>query len=403
MNAKRHAILFLIFLAILLIWRWSIAQDSSRRISKRYLEPAEKNPFPFEFQVAALRDSEYMDAVISLINSAQRTIDVSMFMAQEPKGSSALLLTALMNASRRGVRIRALFEDCVTDNFIWVSAINNCGGDAHLDDQNTKLHDKAIMIDGSLLIMGSHNWSNAALDKNKELSLILKSKPSAFIEWSKRFDVLFLQAQPFKIDTTIPEIIVPIAMTVDNNQLSKIHYISCRGRIVMDGDYFDAFNTLVLASAHSINAGMYYVSPRAIGKGNLLDPIMTHIQSKIDSGMLMTVIMDQMNINQEGEAFHENQESMRVLLRMGINSSFDRSDQTHHVKCVVGDSEVFLTGSHNWTVASIRFNKEVSFLGKSHEMGTVLTRYLKTLENLTPIAQSDTTRKCRVEDLITIH
>ena len=76
MNAKRHAILFLIFLAILLIWRWSIAQDSSRRISKRYLEPAEKNPFPFEFQVAALRDSEYMDAVISLINSAQRTIDV---------------------------------------------------------------------------------------------------------------------------------------------------------------------------------------------------------------------------------------------------------------------------------------------------------------------------------------
>lgn len=128
-----------------------------------------------------LRDREYLPYLIRVIEKARREIEASIFLIDPGRGAKQpvpVILKALQNAQKRGVRIRI-----ATDNIFW----NKPSGkrlreearqrdlSIEWDDKHTVLHEKTVRIDGRLTLLGSHNWTSASLLENHELSIALPS------------------------------------------------------------------------------------------------------------------------------------------------------------------------------------------------------------------------------------
>jgi phosphatidylserine/phosphatidylglycerophosphate/cardiolipin synthase-like enzyme len=109
--------------------------------------------------------------IIDLINSAQESIDIEVYVF-----SSRDVVDALERAKLRGVNIRIIIERNVVggENNEIYQELSSKGFDVRYASSFYKLtHAKFIIVDGKKVLVGSHNLSNSALYKNREASVIL--------------------------------------------------------------------------------------------------------------------------------------------------------------------------------------------------------------------------------------
>lgn len=146
--------------------------------------PALSGPLKIHQPEAAykLTGRDYYPELIKLIRNAQKSIYITMFIAtyhpDHPKSPSNKLLQELVNAHKRGVKVRVILEQKRTYshkeqyNDLAYLFLKDAGIQIYLDSPSTKLHDKLIIIDERIIIIGSHNWSKSALDRNRETSIV---------------------------------------------------------------------------------------------------------------------------------------------------------------------------------------------------------------------------------------
>ena len=112
------------------------------------------------------------DLIISNVNQAQKSIAVEMYLV-----TSEEMVSALKRAHDRGVDIRVILEKRViaNDNGKSYNDLSSYGVDVKWAAETFQLtHSKFLIIDNKKVIVGSHNWSNAALKKNREASVIIE-------------------------------------------------------------------------------------------------------------------------------------------------------------------------------------------------------------------------------------
>jgi len=106
-------------------------------------------------------------SVIGLIDEADTEILLSVFML-----SHAGILNALEEASERGVSVRIIVDD--------ESPVTEVkGAEVRICHFYKIYHSKFMVIDSSLILIGSHNFPGAAFKTNRELSLIYRSSELA--------------------------------------------------------------------------------------------------------------------------------------------------------------------------------------------------------------------------------
>jgi len=122
-------------------------------------------------------------AILENIQRATQSIDVAML----ELGDDALI-DALIVARNRGVKIRVLVDPGDFDKLVpvihkaphgvvnahGIQRLLQAGIDVHTfhtTDQQTILHEKAAIIDGNTLMVGSTNWTTKALRYNSETSV----------------------------------------------------------------------------------------------------------------------------------------------------------------------------------------------------------------------------------------
>jgi phosphatidylserine/phosphatidylglycerophosphate/cardiolipin synthase-like enzyme len=103
--------------------------------------------------------------ITALITGAHSTLDVY---AEELNDSAQE--DALIAAVRRGVRVRLV---CTGDGDV---AKLHAGGVQVVIDKKLYIHAKAVVMDGSVVFIGSENISATSLDKNREMGLILTDR-----------------------------------------------------------------------------------------------------------------------------------------------------------------------------------------------------------------------------------
>lgn len=116
-------------------------------------------------------DNKYCETVIKFIRDAQSEIRLCAYAwrwyIDEPEIPIQQLNIELYRARERGVKVR-----CLVDTAATAQMLRDIGFNVRYISTNRMLHTKAIGIDASTLVIGSHNLTKRASTDNYELSLL---------------------------------------------------------------------------------------------------------------------------------------------------------------------------------------------------------------------------------------
>lgn len=129
---------------------------------------------------------DYAKELVKLIDSANKCIDILMFdwriYKTDITNPVSEINHALVRASRRGVIIKALtnYENILV-------FLKSVGINGKLWKKSKIMHTKCVIIDQKIVVSGSHNFTNNAMNENFEVSIIHYDPTLA-----ERFSNLFL-------------------------------------------------------------------------------------------------------------------------------------------------------------------------------------------------------------------
>lgn len=124
------------------------------------------------------------EPLLALLAGARARIDVALLLAEPGFGPEPNpLLDAVVDAARRGVRVRLLLDGhldaerngAVADALNALAAREGLPLEARLDDAPRALHAKLVLVDGRAAYAGSMNWGRASALDNREAGLIVEN------------------------------------------------------------------------------------------------------------------------------------------------------------------------------------------------------------------------------------
>jgi len=94
------------------------------------------------------------------------------------------LIRELVNAKNRGVNVTVIIEyrthsGYMNDNLEAYNYLSANGVNVKLDNRSVTDHLKLVIVDGYIVYVGSHNWSESALYYNHETSVKIVSEEIA--------------------------------------------------------------------------------------------------------------------------------------------------------------------------------------------------------------------------------
>lgn len=153
--------------------------------------------FCYEAEVTDISGAKYFPAVKEALSKAEKSIDMVMYQVSlrpyDKTSQVYSLVDELIKAHKRGIKVKVILDqniDFVGEKGInrWVTEgknsrcfkiLKDAGIDVQYDDLTTYTHAKVLIIDNEIVIVGSANWSESALNKNFEVNTLIKSKELA--------------------------------------------------------------------------------------------------------------------------------------------------------------------------------------------------------------------------------
>jgi len=140
---------------------------------------------------------KYFEITLNEINNAQKSIHVYMYIIaiypNQPNSKSHQLVDALIEAKERGIGIQVVLDQNI--DFLdshsgsdWLSEgksriayeyLKSNGIPVYFDDAHQYTHNKVIIIDEEITILGSTNWTKTSLTRNNETNILIRSKEFA--------------------------------------------------------------------------------------------------------------------------------------------------------------------------------------------------------------------------------
>ncbi len=165
-----------------------------------------------------LTPDNYIDVVVDFIKTARRTIcfQNQSFGTKTIGGRYRELLDALLVKQKEGVDLRIIFRSFGgADDRDVISNAKDFGFETKRIRKQKNCHTKGIVIDGEAVLMGSHNWTTAGTNFNRDASLIFYDRDIAkFFE--TLFDYDWERIGPAKIDESVP----PPILVMPGNEAS---------------------------------------------------------------------------------------------------------------------------------------------------------------------------------------
>ncbi|MEK6843272.1 MAG: phospholipase D-like domain-containing protein [Candidatus Micrarchaeota archaeon] len=115
------------------------------------------------------------DQMLHAINSAKSSLHIILYEFSYPD-----LKEALINAKRRGVDVKIILEPKVDQNLKTATFLKGKGIEVRwANPKFNNSHAKTAIIDGKTVIVGSLNWSRNAMERNREIGVLLESQKIA--------------------------------------------------------------------------------------------------------------------------------------------------------------------------------------------------------------------------------
>jgi len=153
-------------------------------------------PYPYldlnGIQIETIFESEgnARERIIDLIKDADNSILFMSFVLTDND-----ITKAIIARHRAGVRVAGVIESGnIGDAGSDLEALRQAGVDVLADGNPYLLHHKVIILDGSIVITGSYNFSASAAENNDENVLILHS-PEVAVRYVEEFDSVYSTAE----------------------------------------------------------------------------------------------------------------------------------------------------------------------------------------------------------------
>jgi phosphatidylserine/phosphatidylglycerophosphate/cardiolipin synthase-like enzyme len=136
-------------------------------------------------KIQVLIGKEFPKELRKLFDEAKTSIDIIVFdwrwYKTKPACETQLFNQSIVRAIRRGVKVRAI----VNSNEI-IETLTSLGVKAKKLISPRLVHVKMIIIDENVVVVGSHNYTESAFERNFELSVVLRD-----VETDNRFNKFF--------------------------------------------------------------------------------------------------------------------------------------------------------------------------------------------------------------------
>ena len=136
-------------------------------------------------EIETIIGKEFATKVIPLIKNAKRKIDIVVYnwywYPDQPACDIQKFNTAIVQAAHKNVQVRVLTNAIRPCNIL---VQNRVLAKQWLHRKN--LHTKLMIIDNSIAIIGSHNYTMSAFTRNLELSVIISG-----VKIMKKMDAYF--------------------------------------------------------------------------------------------------------------------------------------------------------------------------------------------------------------------
>jgi phosphatidylserine/phosphatidylglycerophosphate/cardiolipin synthase-like enzyme len=136
-------------------------------------------------------DDGVLRRLVELVNGAQESVRFLAF-----SFTSSELAEALDAAQARGVDVVGVMDEGQLSNTGGqFDYFRQAGIDVRVDPNGSNLHDKVLIIDGSIVVTGSYNFSNNAELRNDENTLVIYDAGIAD-QYLQQFDLVWNLTQP---------------------------------------------------------------------------------------------------------------------------------------------------------------------------------------------------------------
>jgi phosphatidylserine/phosphatidylglycerophosphate/cardiolipin synthase-like enzyme len=133
-----------------------------------------------------------MAAILKNVNAARSTLDVDAYLI-----TSKDIVDALKAAHDRGVKVRIVLDKNNMGGVYSYEAFFKKGAiPVWRDAKDRNAHDKIMLIDGSIIITGSFNFTDQSEDSNAENLLIIRDKPKLFAAYEAQFERILQVSEP---------------------------------------------------------------------------------------------------------------------------------------------------------------------------------------------------------------
>lgn len=124
------------------------------------------------------------EAVVAEISKARNEVLVQAY-----SFTSTPIAKALLDAHKRGVKVKAILDKSQkTAKYSSATFLFNAGVTVLIDNRHAIAHNKIMIIDRSVLITGSFNFTKAAEEKNAENLLIIRANPKLLERYLSNFE-----------------------------------------------------------------------------------------------------------------------------------------------------------------------------------------------------------------------
>lgn len=151
--------------------------------------------WPVERQVCFTPGQDCTGVVVSSLESARRSVLVQAY-----SFTSAPIAQALVDAHKRGVDVRIILDKSQrTERYSSAKFFLNFGIPTWIDDKVAIAHNKVMVIDETIVITGSFNFTKSAQEKNAENLLVLHD-PELAAKYVANWLSRLRQSVPYKAE-----------------------------------------------------------------------------------------------------------------------------------------------------------------------------------------------------------
>lgn len=145
----------------------------------------------FEGKIIPANNRNYFSVVLDKLKNAKKSIYVIMFLAsfypQYPDSPTNQIINTIIKKKKEKLKVEIIldqskskyFQHTNTENLKTANYLSENGIPVYLDSLDKTTHSKLIIIDEKYVIIGSHNWTYSAIEKNNETSVIIESEELA--------------------------------------------------------------------------------------------------------------------------------------------------------------------------------------------------------------------------------